>query len=323
MSTEDPNDIEVPANKVGASTVEELEAVERLAAAKRIIELDSYDYLDRDDYDPGLRPEVLTALEARRFDVSYLQAIHAYILQDVYDWSGQLRVAGQHTFAMGIKHAPPEVMRQHLPLLESDIALDRPDLDTPAQQALETAAHHWSQMTYLHPFVDGNSRSQRVFFNEYLRDAGWDIDWNKVDAGAVHAARHVSLVFNDPTYLAAQLDRGLVGFGDPAAVGSLGELMQVEYARDKKSVEDIYLAMFGYAEEATADNGRNGYTFIKDYAAAQRPQSAAERAARLASRGTSRTSPTTQSSRSNPIPSSRPTGSSERSGWRHSSSPER
>ncbi|WCT05796.1 Fic family protein [Rhodococcus qingshengii] len=31
-------------------------------------------------------------------------------------------------------------------------------------------------LTSVHPFVDGNSRTQRVFFDQLARDVGWAIE---------------------------------------------------------------------------------------------------------------------------------------------------
>ncbi|MGB6245186.1 Fic/DOC family protein [Gordonia sp. (in: high G+C Gram-positive bacteria)] len=303
MSNTPTNDTEVPANKVGASTHEELEAFERYATALRMDEIDTDTYRDRNDHHPDLDPAILDTLDRREFDASYLRAIHAYVLQDVYDWAGDLRKDGETTVAMGIDHAPPNVMRTVLPHLESDIALDRPDFNTPPRQAIETAADHWSQMTYLHPFLDGNSRSQRVFFNEYLRDAGWELNWDKIDAGAVHGARHVGIMFDDPTYLAAQLEPGLAPFGDPAAAGSLGRLARTEYTQGRQQVEDKYIAMLTYADAASDNPSKDGYT----YAAQTR---AANRASAIASRGSLRSTPSRTSapdSRQRPSVSTGPT----------------
>ena len=67
---------------------------------------------------------------------------------------------------------------------------------------------------WAHPFLDGNSRTQRVFFTDMLHDAGFDIDWRAVDADAIHAARHASFLTEDPSWLAAQLRPGLVHHGE-------------------------------------------------------------------------------------------------------------
>ncbi|QNG18851.1 hypothetical protein G4H71_21260 [Rhodococcus triatomae] len=44
----------------------------------------------------------------------------------------------------------------------------------------------------IHPFVDGNSRSQRVFVDELARETDWAIDWRTVNPAALAAARTVA-----------------------------------------------------------------------------------------------------------------------------------
>jgi cell filamentation protein len=45
---------------------------------------------------------------------------------------------------------------------------------------IERLAHHYDQINYVHPFREGNGRTQRVFWNRVARDAGWELDWRAV-----------------------------------------------------------------------------------------------------------------------------------------------
>lgn len=59
-------------NKMGIQDIEQLHEIERKLTMLRILEL----------LDKPVRGA---------FDLKHLQAIHAYIFQDVYDWAGELR----------------------------------------------------------------------------------------------------------------------------------------------------------------------------------------------------------------------------------------
>lgn len=61
------------------------------------------------------------------------------------------------------------------------------------ERAVDRLAYHWGETTFRHPFRGGNSRTQRVFFDELLKFSGWTIDWQKVQASAVQAARYVAM----------------------------------------------------------------------------------------------------------------------------------
>lgn len=51
------------------------------------------------------------------------------------------------------------------------------------EQFIDRLAYHYDQFNYVHPFREGNGRTQRVFWNRVARDAGWQLDWR-----AVHGA---------------------------------------------------------------------------------------------------------------------------------------
>src|SRR5699024_11953535 len=61
-------------NRLGITDPDDLQHYERLLAASRVVELE------------------LNPIDGR-FDFAHLQAIHHYILQDVYDWAGELRTS--------------------------------------------------------------------------------------------------------------------------------------------------------------------------------------------------------------------------------------
>ncbi len=47
-------------------------------------------------------------------------------------------------------------------------------------QFIDRLAYHYDQFNYVHPFREGNGRTQRVFWNRVARDAGWKLDWRTV-----------------------------------------------------------------------------------------------------------------------------------------------
>jgi cell filamentation protein len=64
-------------NKVGATTVEQLQAAENDLLEHRLAELRER---------PGL--------VARTYDLAHLKALHGQLFQDVYEWAGELRTVG-------------------------------------------------------------------------------------------------------------------------------------------------------------------------------------------------------------------------------------
>lgn len=201
-------------NRLGLTDPDALAQVERAAAFQRVVQLEQ------------------NPIEGD-FDFAHLCQIHRHILQDVYDWAGELRTSD--TGAFGIPHARPQFLDDELNRVFAQIAA-RPPSTTDRDAATDTIAAHWSELTLVHPFRDGNSRSQRVFFDQMFRHAGWALDWANVDAAAAHAAGHVS-VYNRPDYLANQLLHAvhpaadLAGGNLAATQGNRSELSAAEYVR--------------------------------------------------------------------------------------------
>lgn len=203
-------------NRLGITEPSVLAVAERAAAFQRVVQLEQHPI-------PG------------RFDFAHLRAIHRYILQAVYDWAGELRTTD--TGAFGMPHARPQFLREELDRVFRQIAT-RPPSTTDPNAATDTVAAHWSELTLVHPFLDGNSRSQRVFFDQMFRHAGWAVDWADVDAAAAHAARHMSL-YGRPDYLADQLRHAV----HSAAALPDGHLVTTEGIRPARDAGEHFRAM--------------------------------------------------------------------------------
>ena len=203
-------------NRLGITDPDTLAVAERAAAFQRVVQLEQNPI-------PG------------RFDFAHLRGIHRHILQDVYDWAGELRTTD--TGAFGIPHARPQFLRDELDRVFGQIAT-RPPSTTDPDAATDTIAAHWSELTLVHPFRDGNSRSQRVFFDQMFRHAGWAVDWADVDAAAAHAARHMS-VYGRSDYLADQLRHAV----HPAAELADGHLATAQGIRSARDAGEHFRAM--------------------------------------------------------------------------------
>ena len=131
-----------------------------------------------------------------------LMEIHGYVLQDIYPWAGTIRT--EEVAAMGIALCRAKYVNDQFNYVCRKIASNPPST-TDLTSALCTVADHWGELTAVHPFRDGNSRTQRFFFDQMLRHAGWGIDWQLIDATEAHAARYVAVVTGDPQFLADAL----------------------------------------------------------------------------------------------------------------------
>lgn len=176
------------------------------------------------------------------FTAEDLSRTHEYILQDIYPWSGQLRT--EEVGAMGMPMCRSDLVPEMLNNVMRDIQKNPPSR-TDKEEALRTVAGHWGEMTIVHPFRDGNSRTQRLFFDQMMRDAGWGIDWTVIDNDEVHAARYVAAATMNADFLADALRPGV----KPAAEVAIGSLSETQGDRDARRSAEMYHDMRAFRRD--------------------------------------------------------------------------
>ncbi len=141
------------------------------------------------EYDATLRRAV--EIEAglveipRTFDEAQLRALHAALFVDVFEWAGELRtvdMAKPRPVETRLDPAIPEfepfmsaaVLSEGIDFIATYIR-DIPwqSLDT-NQTAAGLASVH-TQLTYCHPFRDGNGRVTRLFLEGVAEHAGYEL----------------------------------------------------------------------------------------------------------------------------------------------------
>ncbi len=113
------------------------------------------------------------------YDLGYLQGIHQRLFSDLYDWAGVLRtvdISKATTHFCTVSRIQPEATKlfsalEHASWLEG---LSRPAL-------INAVSELFGDLNMVHPFSEGNGRSQRILFEHIIVNAGYEIDWWKVD----------------------------------------------------------------------------------------------------------------------------------------------
>ncbi len=158
------------------------------------------------------------------FDLTHLRAIHRYLQQDMYDWAGELRDVDTGTTNTNLAHCRPEFLQAEATRVFAGIADDGLLRGLNHQVFVDSLAHHWGELTALHPFVDGNTRAQRVFVDQLAREAGWLIDWGHLNTHieALKQARLVAHATADSTLLAQLLRPAVhpISDGAPRSYGA-------------------------------------------------------------------------------------------------------
>ena len=142
----------------------------------------------------------------RTFDLVHLKGLHKWLFQDIYEWAGTTRsvglTKGQSVFAkpMFIEAQARTMFLQ----LHSENLLRHVSIDDLAQRL----AWYYGNLNSLHPFREGNGRTQRLFFRQLLGPRGLRLNWSDITADEKIAAC-VASHNGDDSHLAALFKRTL------------------------------------------------------------------------------------------------------------------
>jgi len=128
--------------------------------------------------------ELLQNPVAGGFDTAHLKAIHKQIFQDVFAWAGEFRTTplgkAEYLGQPPIWFTPPHLLEHEADSIFE--ALRRAHLlrGLPRIQFARQAARLLAQINKLHPFREGNGRTQRVFVDMLTRRAGYELNFDVV-----------------------------------------------------------------------------------------------------------------------------------------------
>ncbi len=111
--------------------------------------------------------------------VKQLQWIHHYIFQDVYDWAGQIRTIDMSKGGCEPFH-PLEYMGVGIRYCEQTLKNDNLLQGLSIDEFISKLSVNYNNFNVLHPFREGNGRTQRVFWDIVARDAGYHFDWGLI-----------------------------------------------------------------------------------------------------------------------------------------------
>lgn len=189
-------------NLVGASTPRELRQIEDDLIEVRALTL----------RDHGL---------PAGYDLDGLRSVHRHLFQDVYEWAGDVRTVALRKGAEGwfasLDQIAPAMDQVAEHLRETSNLRSLTSAEVPRD-----LADVYNIVNQIHPFREGNGRTQREFITALARESGHHLDWTRVtrDRGGYEsqndqASREARA--GDPRALYAMFDRITV----PAQPGGL------------------------------------------------------------------------------------------------------
>ena len=171
-------------NKLDIRDAEQLKQVEAALTALRILQLYA---------------QPLTG----RFNLDHLKAIHAFIFQDVYTWAGELRQVDIIKDASRFAHFA--FLEGQADRLFTNLSQENYLRGLTLEQFATRAAYFLGELNVLHPFREGNGRTQRMFISALARKVSFLIDWTTVSEEQMKSASILSLFRADNSELEAIL----------------------------------------------------------------------------------------------------------------------
>ena len=124
------------------------------------------------------------------FDFEYLKAIHKYLFQDVYRWAGDIRncnIAKQDLFCLS------EYIESFASDIFKNLKKEKYYIDYDYETTLKKLVELFADINALHPFREGNGRSQRVFIESLAKINGINLDLTTVSKMDMIIASHDSI----------------------------------------------------------------------------------------------------------------------------------
>ena len=152
-----PPDYTALKNKLDLRDATQLERAERLLVVQR----------------------VLDGIPNGDFDLAHLKAIHRHLFQDVFDWAGEIRTTeiskggSQFQFRQYIETGMADIHRR----IKSHSYLK----NLPAAQFADIAGEIMGDINYVHPFREGNGRTQMQYLKLLVEQAGHAIDLTLIE----------------------------------------------------------------------------------------------------------------------------------------------
>jgi cell filamentation protein len=147
-------------NKLGLGTAADLEAAERDITHAGLI------LLDESPVRPG-------------YNLPHLCEIHRRIFGDIYGWAGQVRTV---SIAKGSLFCLPQYIESSAAEVFRALRDENLLRDLNREAFVARLAYYLGEVNALHPFREGNGRTQRAFFQQLAREAGYALDWQHLDA---------------------------------------------------------------------------------------------------------------------------------------------
>ena len=127
------------------------------------------------------------------FDFEHYRKIHEFLLCDLYEWAGQIRtvnISKKRTRFLDAELIEVSAVKSFDKVVKGyfeNLSFD---------EFAKRIAEFYNDVNYIHPFREGNGRTQRIYFTQLIRHYGYDINFSDLDTdelmiATIHASSGV------------------------------------------------------------------------------------------------------------------------------------
>lgn len=116
---------------------------------------------------------------AGEFDFSHYKAIHRFLFSELYDWAGEIRSVD--ISKKGTVFCPAAEIGDRAEQIFKRLKAHNLFINLQKDDFVDEITDFYCETNTLHPFREGNGRTQRAFLTQLIRNAGYSINFSELD----------------------------------------------------------------------------------------------------------------------------------------------
>ena len=149
------------------------------------------------------------------FDYKHLKAIHCYIFQDVYNWAGKLRTV---EIGKGNLFCTTEFLISYGESILNNYYKSCFKVKNDFKKFIKVFSSNYADLNALHPFREGNGRTQREFGRLICLECGYIFDLSCTKQDEMLEASILSFNDGDNSKLEKIFSKAIIPFNDYVAL---------------------------------------------------------------------------------------------------------
>lgn len=120
-----------------------------------------------------------------KMDFSYLKELHRRLFGDIYEWAGKVRTVN---ISKGSRFCEAVYIEEQMTTLMRRLEEEKYLADLSREALSRRLAYYIGEINAIHPFREGNGRTQRMFITILAYRNGYRLDLQNVDAQSMYEA---------------------------------------------------------------------------------------------------------------------------------------